>query len=108
MHTPLFHSLYRDGIVYFFVIFATALSNMIVMYVAAVSPPLPPLSSLKLTNPPLSHQPELGQLMVMIYRMLLCIMASRIVPGTSESGRPRRRSGSVSCVSIKSLSPPQQ
>ncbi|KZS93846.1 hypothetical protein SISNIDRAFT_454291, partial [Sistotremastrum niveocremeum HHB9708] len=58
MHMPLFKALYRDGFLYFFMIFAIALANLILLHVAS---------------------PALGQLLLMFYRAGTSVMASRII-----------------------------
>jgi hypothetical protein len=64
-HSPLVKTLYYDGFLYFFVIFAIAATNLLVWYLVPAS---------------------LGMLLIMIYRVSMCVMSSRIILHIRKAG----------------------
>jgi len=64
-YSPLFLALYRDGFLYFFVIFGTAVANLLVWLIVPLS---------------------LGQLLIMLYRTSMCVMSCRIILNLRRTG----------------------
>jgi len=64
-HSPLVKTLYYDGFLYFFVIFGIAVTNILVWYLVPAA---------------------LGMLLIMLYRVSMCVMASRIILHIRKAG----------------------
>jgi len=65
LYNPLVKTLYYDGFLYFFVIFAIAITNLLVWYLVPAA---------------------LGMLLIMVYRVSMCVMASRIILHIRKAG----------------------